>query len=63
VTRSVVSFDALDWRQLRHWHVSEARIPAGVELRFREPGVFERYLRYILSAAALFVLQAVLIVG
>ena len=63
ITAIEVSVDALDWRQLDRWHVSEARVPAGVELRFREPGLFEQYRGYILSALALVLLQTLLIAG
>ena len=63
ITTIDVSVDALDWRQLDRWNVSEARVPAGVELRFREPGLFEQYRGYILSALALVLLQTLLIAG
>ena len=63
ITAIDVSVDALDWRQLDRWNVSEGRIPAGVELRFREPGVFEQYRGYILTAAALLLFQTLLIGG
>ena len=43
ITTIDVSVDALDWRQLDRWNISEASVPAGVELRFREPGLFEQY--------------------
>ena len=57
ITAIDASVDALDWRQLDRWHVSEARVPAGVELRFREPGLFEQYRGYILGALGLLSLQ------
>ena len=63
ITAIDASVDALDWRQLDRWNVSEARVPAGVELRFREPGLFEQYRGYILSALALVLLQTLLIAG
>ena len=63
ITTIDVSVDALDWRQLDRWNVSEARVPAGVELRFREPGLFEQYRGYILGTLALVLLQTFLIVG
>ena len=63
ITAIDVSVDALDWRQLDRWNVSEARVPAGVELRFREPGLFEQYRGYILSALGLLSLQTLLIAG
>ena len=63
ITAIDVSVDALDWRQLDRWNVSEASVPAGVELRFREPGLFERYRGYILGTLALVLLQTLLIAG
>jgi ABC-type uncharacterized transport system substrate-binding protein len=32
----------LDWRQLRRWGISEAQVPAGTRILFREPGVWDR---------------------
>jgi PAS domain S-box-containing protein len=63
ITSGDVSFDALDWRQLDRWNVSEARVPPGVELMFRETGIFTQYRGYILSALALLLLQTALIAG
>jgi signal transduction histidine kinase len=53
----------LDWRQLRRWGISEARVPAGTLVRFREPGLWDRYKAYIVGAAALLVAQSALIAG
>ena len=63
ITSADVSVDTLDWRQLDRWNVSEANVPAGVELRFREPGLFEQYRGYILGTLALVLLQTLLIAG
>ena len=43
----------LDWRQLRRWGISEARVPAGTTVRFREPGLWERYRSYIIGTVIL----------
>jgi signal transduction histidine kinase len=51
----------VDWRQLRRWGISEARIPAGTLVRFREPSTWDRYHNYILGAAGLVVAQSALI--
>jgi len=51
----------VDWRQLRRWGISEARVPAGTLVRFRQPSAWDRYKIYILSAAALLLAQSVLI--
>ena len=63
ITQTDASVDALDWRQLDRWNISEASVPAGVELRFREPGLFEQYRGYILGTVALVLLQTLLIAG
>jgi signal transduction histidine kinase len=53
----------VDWRQLRRWGISEARVPAGTLIRFREPSVWDRYNVYILSALAILLAQTALIAG
>jgi len=53
----------VDWRQLRRWRISEARVPAGTLVRFRELSVWERYRGYILGVIALLVAQSLLITG
>jgi signal transduction histidine kinase len=57
------SVDALDWRQLHRWNVSEAGVPSGVLLRYREPGLFEEYRSYVLTAVGLLLVQSLLIAG
>lgn len=51
----------VDWRQLRRWGISEARVPAGTEIRFRELSVWDRYGDYIAAALLLLLAQSVLI--
>jgi signal transduction histidine kinase len=53
----------VDWRQLQRWGISEARVPAGATVRFREPGLWERYRSYIIGTVILLVLQTTLIAG
>jgi signal transduction histidine kinase len=43
----------VDWRQLQRWGISEARVPVGTRLLYREPSAWERYRGYILGAIAL----------
>jgi signal transduction histidine kinase len=50
-----------DWRQLRRWGVSEAALPAGSVIRFREPTAWEQYHWQIVAVAAIFVAQTLLI--
>ena len=53
----------VDWRQLRRWGISETRVPAGTTVRFREPGLWERYRSYIIGTVILVLLQTTLIAG
>ena len=32
-----------DWRQLQRWNISESTLPAGSEIRFRPPGIWDQY--------------------
>src|SRR5713226_1245814 len=32
-----------DWRELQRWNISEIRLPAGSEIYFRSPGMWEQY--------------------
>ncbi len=51
----------IDWRQLRRWNISEARVPATAVVRFRELTTWQKYRIYIVGAVSLVVLQTVLI--
>jgi signal transduction histidine kinase len=53
----------VDWRQLRRWGISEARLPKGTIVRFREPSAWDRYKFYIVGALAVLLAQSVLIAG
>jgi signal transduction histidine kinase len=55
--------DEIDWRQLKRWGLSEARIPAGTIVNFREPSVWDRYKLYIIAALSILVAQSILIGG
>lgn len=50
-----------DWRELEHWGIPESRLPAGSEVRFRPPSLWEEHKPLILSAVAILLLQAALI--
>jgi signal transduction histidine kinase len=52
-----------DWREMRRWGISESRLPAGSEIRFRELTVWDQYRWQILLIAAALVAQSVLIGG
>jgi signal transduction histidine kinase len=50
-----------DWRQLRRWNISESTLPPGSEIWFREPGLWEQYRWWVITALAIVLLQAGLI--
>ena len=58
-----INVSEVDWRQLQRWGISEARVPAGTTVRFREPGLWERYRSYVIGTVILVVLQTTLIAG
>jgi signal transduction histidine kinase len=51
----------VDWRELRRWGISEARVPAGTVVRFREPSLWNEYKGYILGGLAIVLGQAALV--
>ncbi len=53
----------VDWRQLQRWHISEASLPLGTVVVYRQPSVWVLYGKYIIAAGALIAIQALLIVG
>jgi signal transduction histidine kinase len=50
-----------DWRELQRWNISESRLPAGSEVHFREPGLWEQYRPQVTTVVAALLLQAVVI--
>lgn len=52
-----------DWRQLQRWHLDEARLPSGSEVRHRTISAWNAYRNYIVAVATLAALQSALIVG
>jgi signal transduction histidine kinase len=50
-----------NWPQLERWNVSEAQLPPGSEIRFREPSLWEKYRWQSLTALAILLAQAGLI--
>ena len=55
--------DEVDWRQLRRWNIPESRVPAGTLVRFRPPGLWERYRGYIVGLTVIVLGQLALIVA
>ena len=56
-----LSVTQVDWRQLRRWGISEARLPEGTVVLHRELSLWQRYKGYVAAAVALMVLQTLLI--
>jgi signal transduction histidine kinase len=52
-----------DWRQLQKWNISERMLPAGSEIRFRPPSMWEQYRWQIVMIATAIFMQMLLIVG
>jgi hypothetical protein len=52
-----------DWRELRRWGISEARLPAGSVIRFRQPTFWEHYRWLVIGTALFCFLQAALIIA
>ena len=50
-----------DWRQLQKWQIEERILPAGSEIRFRPPSMWEQYSAQIITACAVFLVQTALI--
>src|SRR6516225_259867 len=50
-----------DWRELTHWKISEARLPPGSIVRFRELTVWERYRWPLIGGSTLVSLQGAMI--
>jgi len=63
VQSSPLAVANVDWRELRRWGISEARLPPGSIVQFRQPTFWEQYHWYIIGALAIITVQALLIVG
>lgn len=61
VTEIFPSVNLFDWRQLQRFGLSEATLPAGSLVQFREPTLWEHYKWRITGAFAVILLQALLI--
>ena len=55
--------NVFDARELKRWHLDEARLPSGSVVRFQNSSVWALYRWYILGALALLVTQGALIGG
>jgi PAS domain S-box-containing protein len=52
-----------DWRELQRWNISEANLPEGSIVNYREPSAWDRHKRLIVFGLSLLVVQSVLIGG
>jgi signal transduction histidine kinase len=52
-----------DWRELKRWNIKVARLPAGSEIRFRPPSLWDEHRDFILTAFSIIVLLAALSIG
>jgi PAS domain S-box-containing protein len=52
-----------DWRELRHWNISEDRLPPGSVVLFRPVTLWQQYRWLILGGVAVSIGEAVLILG
>jgi len=50
-----------NWKQMQRWNVSEASLPEGSEIRFREPTFLEQYRWQSMAVISALVIQAALI--
>ncbi|MGA7411105.1 MAG: ABC transporter substrate binding protein, partial [Bryobacteraceae bacterium] len=63
VIHDAPDYPCVDWRQLRHWHLSEVALPTGSIVLYRQPSVWDLYWKYVVAAAVVIFLQSVLIAG
>jgi signal transduction histidine kinase len=54
---------AFDWRELKRWNISDNSLPAGSEIRFRTPTLWEQYNIQIIAVAAAILMQSILMTG
>ena len=52
-----------DFRELKRWGIDLKRLPAGSEIRFRPPSVWDEHRSLIIAAVSIFMLQAALSIG
>lgn len=52
-----------DWRQMQRWGISESNLPAGSEVLFREPRIWERFGWQLALIASVILIQTLLISG
>jgi two-component sensor histidine kinase len=63
VVPTVAPRPIFDWRELQRWRIPESQLPAGSEIRFRQPSVWVQYRWQISVVATVLVLQTTLIMA
>ena len=63
VDQNSVTHPKVDWRELRRWNISEAALPPGTIVLYRQPSIWQRYEKYVIAGIALIVVQMVLIIA
>jgi signal transduction histidine kinase len=58
---AALHINRIDARQLRRWHISQSRIPAGSKVSFREVDLWEQYRWQIAGVFSLILIQSLLI--
>jgi signal transduction histidine kinase len=53
----------VDWRALRRWHIPESALPAGSQVLYREPTLWERVRKYAIAGIAVIAVQFLSIFG
>jgi signal transduction histidine kinase len=64
-TIQIVDYEAsvYDWRELKRWGIDLARLPTGSEIRFQPRPLWDEHRTFIITALAIFLLQAALLIG
>jgi signal transduction histidine kinase len=52
-----------DWRQLKHWGISEDKLPAGSIVRYKEFSIWDKYRWHIIGILSFSLLEFLLIIG
>jgi len=52
-----------DWRELKRWGISEAALPAGSIIKFRNVSFWDQYKWYLIGVISVVLLQSMLIAG
>jgi signal transduction histidine kinase len=54
---------AFDWRELKRWKIPETVLPAGAEIRYRVPSLWEEHRGTILGGISFIIIETLLIIA